>query len=59
MFHAAAAIAGPRWRSFVVNVANQRRNVMLPAFLAYYHLASATVDDGWLRVRFEPEAAAV
>ena len=42
--------------TLVVNVRNQRRNVMLPAFLAYYRLASAAVEDGWLRVRFEPEA---
>ncbi len=39
-----------------MNVRNQRRNVMLPAFLAYYRLASAAVEDGWLRSRFEPEA---
>ncbi len=42
--------------SLVVNIRNQRRNVMLPAFLAYYRLADAHVDDGWLRARFEPEA---
>ena len=42
--------------SLVVNVRNQRRNVMLPAFLAYYRLADARVEDGWLRARFEPEA---
>jgi arsenite-transporting ATPase len=41
--------------TLVVNVRNQRRNVMLPAFLAYYRLASAEVADGWLRSRFEPE----
>jgi arsenite-transporting ATPase len=41
--------------TLVVNVRNQRRNVMLPAFLAYYRLASAAVEDGWLRSRFEPE----
>ena len=40
----------------VVQVRNQRRNVTLPAFLAYYRLASAGVDGGWLRARFEPEA---
>ena len=39
----------------VVQVRNQRRNVTLPAFLAYYRLASAGVDGGWLRARFEPE----
>ena len=41
--------------SLVVQVRNQRRNVTLPAFLAYYRLASAGVDGGWLRARFEPE----
>ena len=40
----------------VVQIGNQRRNVTLPAFLAYYHLRGATVADGWLRARFEPEA---
>ncbi len=39
----------------VVQIANQRRNVTLPAFLAYYKLASAAVEDGWLRARFVPE----
>jgi len=39
----------------VVQIANQRRNVTLPAFLAYYHLADATVADGWLHARFVPE----
>ncbi|WP_430522855.1 hypothetical protein [Mycolicibacterium poriferae] len=28
---------------------------VLPAFLAYYHLTEARVEDGWLRARFEPE----
>ena len=40
----------------VVQIANQRRNVTLPAFLAYYRLAGATVEDGWLRAHFVPEA---
>ena len=40
----------------VVQIANQRRNVTLPAFLAYYHLTEARVEDGWLQARFEPEA---
>jgi arsenite-transporting ATPase len=39
----------------VVQVRNQRRNVLLPAFLAYYRLADAAVEEGWLRVRFVPE----
>ena len=39
----------------VVQIANQRRNVTLPTFLAYYRLAGAAVADGWLRARFVPE----
>ena len=38
----------------VIQVANQRRNYLLPRFLAYYRLASAALADGWLRVRFAP-----
>ncbi len=37
----------------VVQIANQRRNVALPAFLAYYRFAGATVAGGWLTARFE------
>ncbi|HLA64713.1 MAG TPA: hypothetical protein VK610_09820, partial [Rhodothermales bacterium] len=40
----------------VVRVANQRRNVALPAFLAYYRLAGTTLEDGWLRARFTQDA---
>ncbi len=36
----------------VVRVANQRRNVALPSFLAYYKLAGTELDGGWLRARF-------
>ena len=39
----------------VVQIANQRRNVTLPAFLAYYTLEGAAVEDGWLRAHFVPE----
>ena len=42
--------------TLVVAIANQRRNITLPAFLSYYRLAGAAVEDGWLRARFEPEA---
>lgn len=42
--------------SLVVQIANQRRNVTLPAFLAYYRLAGAAVEDGWLRAAFVPDA---
>ena len=41
--------------SLVVQIANQRRNVTLPAFLAYYKLVGATVEGGWLQAHFEPE----
>ncbi|MFN3597860.1 MAG: ArsA family ATPase [Rubricoccaceae bacterium] len=42
--------------TLVVQVANQRRNVLLPAFLAYYRLAGAQITGGWLRAAFVPEA---
>ena len=38
----------------VIQLDNQRRNYTLPRFLAYYRLGHTTVEDGWLRVRFEP-----
>lgn len=41
--------------SLVVQIANQRRNVTLPAFLSYYCFAGADVEGGWLRARFVPE----
>ena len=37
----------------VLQVKNQRRNLFLPRFLAYYTAAEARLEDGWLRVRFE------
>jgi len=40
----------------VVTVRNQRRHYGLPNFLAYYELAGAALEDGWLRARFEPGA---
>jgi arsenite-transporting ATPase len=39
----------------VVQVANQRRNYILPKFLSYYALADSSLQDGWLHVRFEEE----
>ncbi len=36
----------------VIQLANQRRNYLLPKFLAYYTLGDARVRNGWLRVRF-------
>jgi len=39
----------------VVQVANQRRNYILPKFLSYYALAASSLQDGWLHVRFEEE----
>jgi len=38
----------------VVTVGNQRRNVALPSFLAYFELADTELADGWLRARFVP-----
>ncbi len=37
----------------VIQIANQRRNYLLPQFLGYYTLTETTFEDGWLRVRFE------
>jgi arsenite/tail-anchored protein-transporting ATPase len=36
----------------VIQLANQRRNYMLPKFLAYYRVQNTHVEDGWFRVRF-------
>jgi len=36
----------------VVQVANQRRNYILPNFLSYHILAEHTLRDGWLHVAF-------
>ena len=41
--------------TLVVQLDGQRRNVLLPAFLAYYTLDGAATADGWLRARFVPE----
>jgi len=40
----------------VVQVTNQRSNFILPNFLNYYQLTDATLKDGWLHVRFAPDA---
>jgi arsenite-transporting ATPase len=40
----------------VIQLANQRRNYLLPRFLAYYTLGDAGVRNGWLRVRFAQAA---
>jgi arsenite-transporting ATPase len=42
----------------VVQVANQRRNYLLPNFLSYYTLSEHALRDGWLRVVFASESAA-
>ncbi|PSQ77229.1 MAG: arsenic-transporting ATPase, partial [Bacteroidetes bacterium QH_6_63_17] len=39
----------------VVQVANQRSNYILPNFLNYYTMTEATLQDGWLHVRFTPD----
>jgi len=41
----------------IVQVANQRSNYILPNFLNYYQLTDAALQDGWLHVRFTPDAA--
>jgi arsenite-transporting ATPase len=41
----------------VIQLANQRRNYLLPRFLAYYTLGETRVKNGWLRVRFAQAAA--
>ncbi len=38
----------------VIQIQNQRRNYLLPRFLMYYTLAESHLEDGWLRIRFEP-----
>ncbi len=43
-----------RGDQLVVQVANQRRNYLLPNFLSYFSLADHTLDDEWLHVRFAP-----
>ena len=39
----------------VFQVANQRRNYLLPKFLAYYRVAETRFEAGWLRVSFARE----
>ena len=36
----------------VIQVKNQRRNLFLPKFLAYYTIAEVGLEEGWLRIRF-------
>ncbi len=38
----------------VIQIQNQRRNYLLPRFLTYYTLADQWIEDGWLRILFEP-----
>jgi len=44
-----------RGDQLIVQVANQRRNYILPNFLSYFTLMDHTLTDGWLHVRFESE----
>jgi arsenite/tail-anchored protein-transporting ATPase len=46
--------AQQRGDELVIQLANQRRNYMLPKFLAYYRVEDTRVEDGWFRVRFAP-----
>lgn len=36
----------------VLQINNQRRNYLLPKFLAYYTLVGTRMERGWLRIRF-------
>lgn len=38
----------------VLQLMNQRRHYSLPRFLSYYTLVETKLEDGWLRLRFEP-----
>jgi arsenite/tail-anchored protein-transporting ATPase len=38
----------------VIQLGNQRRNYLLPKFLAYYRVRDSRVSNGWFRVRFSP-----
>ena len=42
----------------VIQIQNQRRNYLLPRFLTYYTMGERWIEDGWLRVRFEPQEEA-
>jgi arsenite-transporting ATPase len=44
-----------RGDQLIVQVANQRRNYILPNFLSYFTLTEHALADGWLRVHFESE----
>ncbi|PQJ36106.1 arsenic-transporting ATPase [Salinibacter sp. 10B] len=46
-----------RGDQLVVQVANQRRNYILPNFLSYFSLTEHTLEEGWLRVHFASEEA--
>jgi len=43
-----------RGDQLVVQIANQRRNYILPNFLSYYTLSTHTLDEDGLHVRFAP-----
>ncbi|HEX6913471.1 MAG TPA: ArsA family ATPase [Longimicrobium sp.] len=38
----------------VIQLDSQRRSYSLPHFLAFYRAGSVTVEDGWVRIAFEP-----
>ena len=38
----------------MIQLDNQRRSYSLPRFLAFYRAGRVTVEDGWLRIAFEP-----
>jgi arsenite-transporting ATPase len=51
---AAEVQADQRGDELIVSVDNQRRNISLPSFLAYFRLADTELAEGWLRARFVP-----
>ena len=46
-----------RGDQLIVQVANQRRNYILPNFLSYFTLMDHALTDGWLHVRFAPDSS--
>lgn len=46
-----------RGDQLTVQVANQRRNYLLPNFLSYFRVSEHTLGDGWLHVRFARDAS--
>jgi arsenite-transporting ATPase len=54
--HSTSCTAEQFGDQLVIQVANQRRNYLLPKFLAYYRLKETRLQGGWLRAYFHPDA---